>query len=433
MLIPLRSIRTSQPGRSGINQLKGFVMSEEGTRLSDPMPLPEIATINEDADGDVTLTLKKGKFAEFLFGFLGTRETLTKTFRYDFTIKIDDILQFHYLLTEKTSKEQFISLSLVTATIHYDDKTSRTINTFEAINKYYEYRDVNAISFNMSWNYVFRAPDQGSIQQQKVALFFEPVPTDREFGSITVTIKHTNQVWAAEVMRLFEEQIGKIRIDYTLGYRALRAMKRFGVFSTVLSICMLCILGGGIYIAVQRMNLHSPLTVKEEFIFDVADILAKNIDDQDINLFIQFFLIRDLEKASRSIISSLRIKSYFHPKYNDIIDKLESGYYDREKESDKIVYTPESILAEIKAMQNIRWMYSYLRIIMLYVIGYVFVSIYLKLFKMKSILALTSKGLKRMNKQAQAKSITFQFVFGVLASVIAAIIYEYSITLLLMK
>ncbi|MDE2180224.1 MAG: hypothetical protein KGJ40_05155 [candidate division NC10 bacterium] len=134
---------------------------------------PEIATLRQDGDSDVTLILKKGKFAEFLFGFLGARETLSKTFDNDFIVRIEDLLQFHYLLEQKIAKEQFIAMSLVTAVIRYDDNTNRTINTFEAIEKYSEHRDIGVQSFDMCWNFVFKTPDMNTMQQQKVSVFFE--------------------------------------------------------------------------------------------------------------------------------------------------------------------------------------------------------------------------------------------------------------------
>jgi hypothetical protein len=52
-------------------------MSDKG-QLVPEISDPEVATIQQDNTGDVTLTLKKGKFEEFLFSFLGKREALAK-------------------------------------------------------------------------------------------------------------------------------------------------------------------------------------------------------------------------------------------------------------------------------------------------------------------------------------------------------------------
>ena len=56
-------------------------MAQKGGKLPDRIPNPEIATIHHDDDGDVTLTLKKGKFTEFLFGFLKILK-LFKSYKY---------------------------------------------------------------------------------------------------------------------------------------------------------------------------------------------------------------------------------------------------------------------------------------------------------------------------------------------------------------
>jgi hypothetical protein len=391
----------------------------------------EIATLNEDSEGDVTLTLRREKFAEFLFGFLGAKETLSKTFNEVFTVKIEDLLQFHYLLIQKIAKEQFISLSLETATIQYDDDTSRTINTIESIEKYNEYRDVGVLSFNLAWDFVFKAPNQTNIQQQKVSIFFETAGALSGTGTVTVRIEHTNQVWAAEVLHLFEEQLSKIVFRYTVAYRMFSFLKRSRILNIIAVACVLVILGGGIYIFAERSKLLHPFKVKEEFMFDMAKVIDENEDDRDLNLLLQFFLIRDLRNEPPSIIRQLQETGRFDDKYKEIIDKLISGYYDSDKNSERIGPTFEAMFREINAMENITWAYSYLKFFLLYFIGYMLTLLYLRLFRMKSILAITTRGIKLMDKQEREKSTLLQFIFGVVASILAAIIFEFTIAFLL--
>ena len=128
----------------------------------------EVATIREGKEEELTLTFSKGRFAELLFGFLGQKETLKRRFQCNFAAKLDDLLQFHYLLSQKTEKEQFISLSFVTVTLQYDDETNRTINTVDALGRFSEHRNVGVLAFEMTWHYVFRDPDDTVVQQQKV-------------------------------------------------------------------------------------------------------------------------------------------------------------------------------------------------------------------------------------------------------------------------
>ena len=47
----------------------------------------------------------------------------------------------------------------------------------------------------------------------------------------------------------------------------------------------------------------------------------------------------------------------------------------------------------------------------------------LRLFRMKSILAITATGVKEAEDQRRTKSFNAQFVFGILSSLVAAFIY----------
>lgn len=410
-------------------------MTQRGAKLPDRVPNPKIATLHEDSDGDVTLTLRKGKFAEFIFGFLGAKETLSKTYNHDFTIKLEDLFQFHYLLIQKIEKEQFISMALETATILYDDNTNRTINTFESIEKYSEYRDVGVLAFELTWNFIFKVQNQQEVQQQKVTVFFETINAISQNGSISVKIEHTNQVWATEVLSLFEQQISKLYHNYSNVYRALQFVKRFALVDFIGMLCIVFIIGGGIYVMIQRSALSEPCKTQSEFIFDMSDVITNNLYNNDLNsgLLLQFFLLRDLRHEPSAIVDDLRKKGLFDIRYNTILNKLVSGYYDNGKKSERIGSNMESFIQEIHAIQNIYWIWTYLKFAILYLVCTKSAEIYLKIFRIKSILAITTKGTKQMERQDKEKSILMQFIFGVLASVVAAGIYEYTIRLLLIK
>lgn len=393
----------------------------------------KVATLHQSGEGDITLSLNKEKFAEFFFSFLGAKETLSKIFNTDFVVRMQDLLQFHYLITQKIEKEQFIHISLVTAAIRYDDDTSRTINTFEAMEKYYEYRDVDTQSINITWNFVFKSPNENNIHQQKISLFFETRNTYSKTGSVTVAIEHTNQVWATEVMHLFEEQIRKISAKYSIAYRSLRTLKELDVAKALAVLCVPLLLAGLVYILIQKDDLRSPLKVKNEFIFDITDVLVENKNDADLGLILQFFLLRDLQDQPTAIIAELQKAGYFNPKYSEIIEKYASGYYFSNKESDKLSYTIESVIRQANAILKINEVSYYLRFVLLYAVAYALSALYLRVFKMQSVLALTNKGVKRMEKQEKDSSTLVQFIFGVLASLVAALIYQYAIEVILIK
>jgi hypothetical protein len=390
----------------------------------------EIATIQQEDTGDVTLTLKNGKFEEFIFSFLGKKEALTKKIDTNFIVKKDDLLQFHYLLQQKIEKEQFISLSLTTTTFSYDDGTNRAVNTIEALEQYVEYRDVGLRSIELTWDFVFKEPKQNSVSQQKVSVFFNASDILKNDGSITIRIEHTNQVWASEVLRLFEEQISKISVKESIIYRIISFANITSIHKVLWVISTIGIIAGLIYVGMQRSEFLAPIKVEEEFIWDIVRVMTDSKMDKDS--IIHFFLIKDLERKAPSIIGVLKEKGYFREEYSEVIDKMLNGYYKSGKESHRIIYEDDARLRQFQAQLNIFYASQYLKYIVLYIVVYILAALYLWMFKMKSILVLTNKDMKRLEGQRNRKSNTMQVGYGILASLIAAIIFECTLKFLIM-
>jgi hypothetical protein len=394
------------------------------------VPPTGFGTVGESSDGDVTLTLQKNKFAEFLFGFLGARETLTKTYNDDFVATLEDCLQFHYLFTQKIVKEQFIALSAVGATITYDDNSTRTINSITALERFAEPRDVSVNVFSMTWNLVFRSPEDNSFKQQKVSIVLETAQTPTDIGKITVTVEHTNQVWATEVQRLFEEQIRQLLATGTRVYRILQFGKRLKIFGFIANACVISIAVGVLFVLLARQGLLATLTAHDEFAFDVASVIAKS-DHKDISLAEQFMLLRELEQSNSDVVKQLYEKGYFRGGYAAVAKKMISGYYDGNRPSFQLAWTSESRIHELEAIARIKWAWTYLRFVTCYLLLFWLCGLYLKLFRLRSILVLTSKGRKLAAKQERDKSTLVQFAYGVIASLLAGVIFEFGVKLLL--
>ena len=391
-----------------------------------------IANIFQDPDGKINITLRKEKFEEFLFSFFGNKEKLIKSYNIDYLLTHQDMLQFHYLLLKKIQKEQFISIALLTAEINYDDDTSRIINTIEALENYDEPNDLGVISASLTWDLIFKMPSMQTIQQQKISLNFHTKYPSTNRGAINIIIDHTNQIWASEVIRLFEEHIKKIQLRNTFIFRFINKVSHYKIFNIMLGISFLLSLSLVGYLEIQNAKLLEPIKVKEEFMFDIADVISNN-KKNNIDLLIQFYLIRDLEKTAPQIISHLNKKGYFSSQFKEIIDKRISGYYNRDKGADKITYTNIALLKEIDYLGKIISTYSFLRYLILYIILYIAASIYLKLFRMNSIVAITNKEYRKLEKQNKIKSNSMQIMFGLLVSIVSAIIFEYGIKLFLLR
>jgi hypothetical protein len=434
----------------------------------------EIADVRQNDQGDITLTLPRGKFAEFLLGFLGPKETLSKAYNNDFIVRLEDILQFHHLLQQKIEKEQFISLSVATATLRYDDGTNRTINTVESLEKFNEYRHRGVISFSFVWQFALRTPNENAIRQQKINLLFDTKSKDGT-GEISVSIEHTNQVWAVEVLQLFEEQIQKVKIPYSLAYRSLNTLNHVGFVRVLNNLVVAALILAVLAIVVLGSMRKEPVKVDAEFMFDVANVLSKNrrmsssigqtpgggltfdqerhqddsiggsqqpkkvseggtgpslhvevVPQFDLGLVTQFFLIKELRKSDPDIIDHLNKRGYFDARYRDVIDKLKVKYYDQDVGSETIEWSIQTQLAQARRDQNVLTISHYAKFIATYVFSLLVAGIYLYVFRMRSIIAITSKGISALEKQERDKSNMMQIIFGVVASLIAAFIYSYS-------
>lgn len=407
-------------------------MSTANNPVPDGQSDLEISAVRENDEGDFTVTLPRRKFAAFLLGFLGPRETLSKSYPNDFVVKLDDIFQFHHLLVQKIKKKNFISLSLAISTLHYEDGTHRTINTIEALEKFHEYRDLGVISFNLVWQFLFREPEEALIQQQKVNVLFNTQDTGTA-GAIAISIEHTNQVWAVEVLHLFEEPIKKVSVQYSLPYRILGKLRKFNIFGPLFFAAIIAVFGGAIYIDIQKNNLAAPAKVEAEFLFDLANVLSPMTPaiqgpttnpPLDPTLLIQFFLIRDLRSQDHGVIEFLQSRGYFDQRYAGVVDKLMSGYYDESIKSNRVTTVPKYEQAQMRIIENISSVVTYMKIVVLYIFGYAVSASYLLLFRRRSVIAITSKGERTLQKQERDKSNAIQLLFGVVASLIATVLYE---------
>ena len=207
----------------------------------------------------------------------------------------------------------------------------------------------------------------------------------------------------------------------------------------------------------QRKDLRTPLKVEAEFMFDLANVLSESeiLRDPalrnpgagssgqqppsgppdphtlDPALLTQFFIIMHLRATEPGIIEHLRLRAYFDPRYEEIINKLKSGYYDQNVTSERIVRSFKSELAQLVAHKRIGQTLEYLKIAFAYCFLYFASALYLFLFRMRSIIAITSKGTRLQQKQAREKSSVAQFVFGVIASIVATAVYDFFVKVVL--
>lgn len=157
-------------------------------------------------ESDLLITLGKDHVADLLINFLGKKEKLVYESENPFAMRLNDIEQFYYLLDDKINKEQYVNVEVFSVTFLFNDKTTRTINTIESLNKYLEIRDVFPISVTLSWHIIIKFPNSKTIETQKIDLSFN-TNSENDIGEILLNIEHTNQAWGIEVLNLMKNQI----------------------------------------------------------------------------------------------------------------------------------------------------------------------------------------------------------------------------------
>ena len=155
------------------------------------------------------LTIPEKEFARMIIDFLGAKEHFNKTESASFCIDLNDLMQFNYLLTQKTEKERFTNINIFSAKIRYSDSSERIVSTFDQLEKYHEQRNVFTNSVSLFWNIIVNFPNANNIETQKISLTVSK-NKDKHKGEIVYSIEHTNQSWGFEVSNLFETQINKL-------------------------------------------------------------------------------------------------------------------------------------------------------------------------------------------------------------------------------
>ncbi|WP_295435209.1 hypothetical protein [uncultured Thiodictyon sp.] len=159
-------------------------------------------------DRDFSLALPRDVLADIIVNFLGQRERLSFSKETFFILDLNDLRQFYLLLDAKISKEVNTRLEFFQAAINYDDDTSRTLTSFESLEKFHETRNVVPTGVTLTWHLVFRFPDAPTIETQKINLSFL-IAKGFIDGRVQLSIEHSNPVWGIEVLNLLSNQIRK--------------------------------------------------------------------------------------------------------------------------------------------------------------------------------------------------------------------------------
>lgn len=170
---------------------------------------------------DVGLSLDPDTFSRVILDFLGRKENLSYKNRDNFIINLEDISQFNHIINSKISYQKNIVLDHFSITLGYLDGTFRTINGSEALDKFLETRSIETTSVNLNWKIIIKFDSSPTIETQEINLLFvtnldvDFKNLEEEFSYIELSINHTNQSWALDILNAFKEKINEVRIQPT--------------------------------------------------------------------------------------------------------------------------------------------------------------------------------------------------------------------------
>lgn len=177
--------------------------------------------INLKTANDVGLPLDPETFSKVILDFLGRKENLSYKNHDNFIINLEDISQFNHIINSKISYQKNITLDHLSITLGYLDGTFRTINGSKALDNFLETRSIETTSVNLNWKIIIKFDSSPTIETQEVNLLFitnieiDSKNSKEEFSYIELSINHTNQSWALDILNAFKEKINEVRIEPT--------------------------------------------------------------------------------------------------------------------------------------------------------------------------------------------------------------------------
>lgn len=192
----------------------------------------EVSTINS-----VGLPLDPENFSRVILDFLGRKENLSYKSHDNFILNFEDISQFNHIINSKISYQKNIVLEHFSANLGYSDGTFREINTSEALNHFLETRSLNVDSINLNWKIIIKFDNSPTIETQEINLLFI---TNLDFNDsnetpyIELSINHTNQSWALDILNAFKEKINQIKIEQSSLKKRYSRFKKNPFFLSIL-------------------------------------------------------------------------------------------------------------------------------------------------------------------------------------------------------
>lgn len=196
----------------------------ENKRISEPKGENQSLENISYEKGYVRLPFDEEQFKEFITGLLGKPQTINSTVWGPFKIGFEEIKDLHLAIQQRISQQNKGTLIRFNSTITFEDESSVTLNSFDALMSYREIKNVICTAIDLSWLYLVQFPERDVPERQEIDISFitDKVKTFRkaEFGNmplhtpsnyINIQIKHTARTWGTDLETLLKSLVSNYK------------------------------------------------------------------------------------------------------------------------------------------------------------------------------------------------------------------------------
>lgn len=184
------------------------------------------AKFNGSGSGDTAILIPcaPDKFAEFVTGLLGKGQEISKRYMGSFSLRFNDVENFHYLIDGRIKEQQGGNLVQFQACINYSDGTSYKVSSLDDLRSYAEIGPMISIGVTLTWVYLINFTGREGPEKQQIDIdirasmrhlsvmemgdgFMFHAKNDRSSGMILFKINHTARTWGVDIENLLSRHI----------------------------------------------------------------------------------------------------------------------------------------------------------------------------------------------------------------------------------
>lgn len=189
--------------------------------------------------------------SKIILEFLGNKESLkyTSTGK-TFTIRLNDLEQFHRLLEQKLEHQKDIFAIHLSIDIGFQNDIHRTINGIESLLKFNDITNLEIETITLTWKVINKFTKNKSVETQNIELSFLA-----KSDKVILNITHTNQAWAIEIQNLFLSKINEICKEDNL---LIKTYKKFNSYEKNLVLTMALMFLTLMFLLTNQIDINKP-------------------------------------------------------------------------------------------------------------------------------------------------------------------------------